>query len=188
MVGELLDGVTRRARILVCGSRRWADVGTIRLELAAAWTELATTAGAPVLVHGGCPRGADRIADILWRRWGGQVETHPADWDRYGRGAGMRRNADMVAAGADRVLGPEAVDGFESGGGCFGEWGEHLHDAMPELTVHDLAAALAQTSELLEQAVTTARGRDVPVSWDRIGRAAGMSRQAAWERWGRLTP
>ncbi len=60
-------------------------------------------------------------------------------------------------------LAPEAVDGFESGGGCFGEWGEHLHDAVPELTVHDLAAALAQTSELLEQAVTTARGRDVPV-------------------------
>ncbi len=58
-----------------------------------------------MLVHGGCPRGADRIADILGRRWGGQVETHPADWDRYGRGAGMRRNADMVAAGADRVLG-----------------------------------------------------------------------------------
>ncbi len=51
-----------------------------------------------ILVSGGA-RGGDRIAARLWRGWGGQVDEHPvmpAQWQRS-RGAGYRRNAEMVA-------------------------------------------------------------------------------------------
>ena len=32
---------------------------------------------------------------------GYRTEAHPADRDRYGRAAGYRRNAEMIALGAD---------------------------------------------------------------------------------------
>lgn len=60
----------------------------------------------PVLVHGGA-RGADTIAaqefvELFGLR--GTVEVHEAEWVTYGRYAGPRRNAEMVALGADVCL------------------------------------------------------------------------------------
>jgi hypothetical protein len=81
-------------RILVTGSRTWTDTQVIRKALAEYFHPEA------ILVTGACPRGADAIAEHIWRSWGGQVERHPADWHRYGRSAGYRRNADMVSLGA----------------------------------------------------------------------------------------
>jgi hypothetical protein len=84
-------------RILVTGSRDWADEQAIQAALTRAWQEFP---GA-VLVHGACPTGADAIADRLWN-W--DIEPHPADWQRYGKAAGFIRNAEMVAAGAELCL------------------------------------------------------------------------------------
>lgn len=72
---------------------------TIRQALLGVWGD-----GEVVLVSGACPRGADRIAEMFWARWGGHVERHPADWVRYGRCAGFRRNVAMVRLGADVCL------------------------------------------------------------------------------------
>ena len=55
-----------------------------------------------LLVHGACPRGADAIGSAYAARTPGyQIEAHPADWRRYGRAAGHRRNAEMITLGAD---------------------------------------------------------------------------------------
>jgi hypothetical protein len=80
-------------RVLVTGSRTWTDQTVIGAALREHFQSGA------VLVSGGCPRGADAIAERLWRSWGGPVEQHPADWDT-GRGAGFARNATMVTLGA----------------------------------------------------------------------------------------
>lgn len=92
-------------RILVTGSRGWDAEGTLRHALAAA-AEAGFTRGSLglVVVHGACPRGADAMADTWARDYRFPAERHPADWDRWGKSAGFRRNAEMVALGADTCL------------------------------------------------------------------------------------
>ena len=94
-------------RILITGSRSWEDRAVIRDALRAAWIDHGRPADA-VLVSGACPRGADRIAENVWAANGLAIERHPANWKPDGttldRSAGFRRNADMVALGADLCL------------------------------------------------------------------------------------
>lgn len=97
-------------RILVTGSRNWTDRDAIARALFDALAAYAREAirEMPVLVHGGA-RGADTIADQVWRErmlWAelADPEIHRADWERYGRRAGMVRNAEMVNAGATVCL------------------------------------------------------------------------------------
>ncbi len=86
-------------RFLVTGSRTWDDVPAIEQALAVI---LARHPEGVLLVHGACPRGADAIAAAYAARTPGyRTEAHPADWRRYGRAAGYRRNAEMIALGAD---------------------------------------------------------------------------------------
>lgn len=86
-------------RVLVTGSRTWTDESIIQKAL-----EREFEPGA-VLVSGACPRGGDEICERLGAAIGYQIERHPADWKRHGRGAGFRRNVEMVQRGADVCLG-----------------------------------------------------------------------------------
>jgi CTP:molybdopterin cytidylyltransferase MocA len=86
-------------RLLLTGSRSWDDTHAIEHALAQI---LARHPEGVLLVHGGCPRGADAIAATYATRTPGfQIEAHPADWHRHGRAAGHRRNAQMTGRGAD---------------------------------------------------------------------------------------
>ena len=93
-------------RVLVTGSRTWADQDVVFAALDAALR------GHPglVLVHGDNPNGADAMARAwLNARWTTAPglrghEPHPADWRRHGKRAGMIRNTEMVEAGADLCL------------------------------------------------------------------------------------
>lgn len=90
-------------RILVTGSRDWPSEEAVDQALA----DYLFARGCPtnvVVVHGACPTGADEMADACAEGNGWSVERHPADWKRYGRSAGFRRNAEMVNLGADVCL------------------------------------------------------------------------------------
>lgn len=94
-------------RILITGSRHFADRRVI-VRAICDWAatvppEVREGRPAPVVVHGGA-RGADTLASEIARGWGWAVECHPAGWNRYGRAAGPRRNAEMVKLGADICL------------------------------------------------------------------------------------
>ena len=87
-------------RVLITGSRAWRGHAIIHNAL----DTIRADHPDMLLVHGACPQGADAIAD----RWailrGVETERHPAQWHRYRRSAGPRRNAEMVDLGADMCL------------------------------------------------------------------------------------
>ena len=88
-------------RILVTGSRTWDDILRLAGELRDEVLGARMCGLRPVIVHGACPRGADMIAARWARGYDVAQEPHPADWSRHGKVAGYRRNAEMVALGAD---------------------------------------------------------------------------------------
>lgn len=88
-------------RLLITGSRSWADKQAVSRAIADAIVEY--SASHPLIVHGACPTGADQLADVCAREFRIPVERHPADWSQ-GRSAGPRRNTEMVKLGADICL------------------------------------------------------------------------------------
>ena len=88
-------------RILVTGSRDWADAASVFRALdqtaaEASYREI-------TIVHGGA-RGADGFAHIWAIRNGFTVERHPANWRMSGKAAGFLRNQHMINLGADVCL------------------------------------------------------------------------------------
>ena len=78
---------------------------------------------------------------------------------------------------------PAAVEGWEGVTATCGEWVRHVQQAVPELSIYELARQLADTRAKLTEAVTVARRAGL--SWAQIGDAAGISADHAARRWGR---
>ncbi len=84
-------------RVIICGSRDWSDHRAIQ-DILSGYRQFDQEV---TIVHGGCPSGADAIADAIARGFGLTVEVHPADWGTHGKVAGPRRNLEMAKLGAD---------------------------------------------------------------------------------------
>ena len=97
-------------RVLITGSRNWLSAHTIDVTL----DELLAQHGTLTVVHGACREGADKMAHnwALNARHASSfaavtAEAHPANWrpgGKFDKSAGFRRNAEMVALGADVCL------------------------------------------------------------------------------------
>lgn len=93
-------------RILITGSRDWADWHRVQIairEALFAYQDSRDRLSDAVVVHGGA-RGADACAAVVAPRMGLRTEEHRADWARDGKAAGPLRNQRMVDLGADVCL------------------------------------------------------------------------------------
>jgi hypothetical protein len=91
-------------RLLVCGSRTWTDDVLLAHAVEQMVAEHGQDRAGVVLIEGDA-RGADRLAGILAKAHGWELEVYPADWHRHGRTAGPRRNARMLRQGhPERVI------------------------------------------------------------------------------------
>jgi predicted Rossmann fold nucleotide-binding protein DprA/Smf involved in DNA uptake len=76
------------SKVLICGNRTWTDWEPI-YEYVRALSE------DTIVVQGGA-RGADHIAAALAQDFALEVRTYPANWKKFGKRAGVLRNAEML--------------------------------------------------------------------------------------------
>lgn len=84
----------KRARLLVCGDRKWDDGDLIFAVL----KYLHTNGAIDCVIEGEC-RGADLLAREAAEGLGIPVLPFPADWDAHGKSAGPIRNRQMIVEG-----------------------------------------------------------------------------------------
>ena len=85
-------------RIIVAGSRSFDDYFTLRRIL---YGHLCGRGD--VTIISGHSLGVDRMVEAYAQRMGIPCEVYPADWKKYGKRAGMVRNAEMAEV-ADELV------------------------------------------------------------------------------------
>ena len=84
-------------RVIIAGSRSIVSFESVRLAIEHSGFQISE-------VVCGCARGADTLGE----RWGVErgipIKRFPADWQRFGRSAGFRRNSDMAQYAEALVL------------------------------------------------------------------------------------
>lgn len=86
-------------KVAIVGSREFADMPLIRRSI----DRLLAVHGTDLEIVSGGARGADSIAESICRGADVPFKQFPADWDKFGKSAGFRRNEQIVAY-SDMVL------------------------------------------------------------------------------------
>ena len=87
-------------RIVVAGCRDFNNYEKLEIELDA---HLKTIENCQIIIISGCASGADTLGERYAAEHNLPVERYPADWERYGRAAGPKRNMQMAMV-ADEVI------------------------------------------------------------------------------------
>ena len=85
-------------KIIIAGSRGFEDYGMMVQKLDHLFKN-----NRPTEIVSGRARGADKLGERYAQDHGIPVKYFPADWDKYGKSAGFRRNEEM-ARYADAVV------------------------------------------------------------------------------------
>lgn len=107
-------------KILICGGRNYSNTHQAFKDL----DEFHKEHNVTEVIHGGA-RGADSIGGHWAELRNIPVTVYPAQWDKYGKSAGYRRNHDMATHGK-----PDAVLAFPGGRGT-----QHMIDIANKMNI-----------------------------------------------------
>lgn len=97
-------------RMIIAGSRGFSNYGLLKDACLKALKELgdrgANTSRENVEIVSGGARGADRLGEVFAGELGLNLKKFPADWNRFGKGAGILRNEEMARYASET---PEGV-------------------------------------------------------------------------------
>ena len=93
-------------KVLICGGRDFIDYPLMKKQLLKIIGH-----NVPTIIQGGA-KGADFLAKVYCYEHGFDCIEYPADWQKYGKGAGHIRNQQML----DKEN-PEIVIAFQGGRG-----------------------------------------------------------------------
>ena len=87
------------AKVIIAGSRDFEDYN----KLCEVCDSIISTIDENVEIVSGTARGADRLGERYAKERGYMLHTFPAEWDKYGRSAGYRRNTEMAKVGTHLI-------------------------------------------------------------------------------------
>lgn len=83
-------------RTIIAGSRSITDLSQVEAAIKNSGFDITT-------IISGAARGVDRLGEVYAEQNNIPIERYPAEWDKYGKSAGYRRNKQMVEV-ADAVI------------------------------------------------------------------------------------
>jgi hypothetical protein len=87
-------------KVIICGSRDFSDYQLLKEQCS---YYLSNFLQSEITVVSGCAKGADTLGERYAIENGFDILKYPADWDRYGKSAGYKRNQQMAEI-ADGVI------------------------------------------------------------------------------------
>lgn len=88
-------------RVLICGSRHFHDYERLKKEVL---NILPIGDHMNTVIISGHAKGADTLGEQLAKDMNFRCEIYPADWNKYGKGAGPIRNKQMLTEGKPNLV------------------------------------------------------------------------------------
>lgn len=89
-------------RVIIAGTRYFNDYSLLKETSDRLLADKITAGYSIVIVSGGCA-GADLLGERYAKENGYSIDRYPAEWQKYGRKAGIMRNA-VMADNADALI------------------------------------------------------------------------------------
>lgn len=83
-------------KLIVAGGRDFTDWKKMEEEILKLCEHVGALAVCNVSIVSGMARGADILAVDFAKRYNVVLHEYPANWDKYGKGAGFKRNEQMA--------------------------------------------------------------------------------------------